>query len=296
VPFGLSKQIKRLLSFRSGTSNNTQARPNFVFAIPIAGYTSPTQWEHLSELLLRTIRSTLNQGNPHFKVFVAGHERPARLDEITDERVEFIPVEFAKPTTPRGRRQDKTRKRWAIAAHYRKLGGGYFMYLDADDYVHRNLVDHVLTDDNRSGYFIPEGYALDYKNANLAPIPGAWRKPFNHVCGSSGIVYFEPDDLPRKPFPQQWLRKEPYFKIRNHLSFQDVSLREQPNSPIPFPAAIYNVNNALNLSNVIVRTPERQLRLIEGIRKRKIKDDRPILEAFGVEELLPHRDDTDTAD
>lgn len=296
----LRSKLKRLFSPRretakSGKSAKSAAtRPNFVFAIPIAGYSNDTQWEHLSELLLRTVRSALNQRDPNFRIFIAGHERPERLDEITDERVEFISVSFDKPTSPKARRQDKTRKRWAIAARYRTLGGGYFMYLDADDYVHRDLVGYVLEDDSRSGYFIPEGYALDYKNATLAPIPGAWRKPFNHVCGSSGIVYFRERDLPRNPFPEQRLRRDKYFKIRNHLSFQDVALGERPNTPVPFRAAIYNVNNELNLSNVIVRTPERQQRLIEGIRKRKIKDDKEILEAFGVVDLVESPSKTDS--
>ena len=258
---------------------------NFAFAIPIAPYHHPEQWGHLSTMLAETLRSVLNQRNPNFRAFVAGHERPDVLDTVDDPRIEFIDVGFDKPTSSDERRRDKRYKRWAIAARFRKLGGGYFMYLDADDYVHRDLTEYVLTDDNKAGYFIADGYALDYRNRVLAPIPGAWRKPYNHVCGSSGIVYFEEEDLPKMPYPDQKLRLNNYFKIRNHLSFEDVSLRGILSAPIPFPAGIYNVNNALNLSNELVRSEERQEQLIAGIAKRRIKDTAQISEDFGIRDV-----------
>ena len=281
----LIARLKRVFANDRGTSVISRAQTSFIFAIPVAPFVDQKQWDHLNELLLATLRSALNQSNANFRILVAGHERPEALDQVGDDRVEFVPVAFPKPSDPRSRRQDKRRKRWAIAARFRQMGGGYFMYLDADDYVHRDLVQFVLDDDNKSGYFIPEGYALDYKNGVLATIPGAWRKPFNHVCGSSGIVYFRPQDLPKAPYPVQRLATQPYFKYRNHLSFQDVSLTDRPNTAIPFRAAIYVVNNDINLSNVIVRTPERQERLIAGIKKRRIEDDSAILQQFGVRKL-----------
>lgn len=258
---------------------------NFAFAVPVAPFRDATQWQHLNTMLSETLRSVFNSTNGNFRVLVAGHERPEALDLFNDPRLEFIEVAFGKPESSEEGRQDKRRKRWAIAARFREIGGGYFMYLDADDYIHRELTAYILDDDNKTGYFIPEGYALDYKNRVLAAIPGAWRKPFNHVCGSSGIIYFEERDLPARAYPSQKLRLDNYFKIRNHLSFEEVTLRDKPNAPVPFPAAIYNINNELNLSNDLVRTEERQQQLIDGIRKRQIKDTAQIAENFGLQNV-----------
>jgi hypothetical protein len=257
-------------------------RKNFVFAIPIAPFRDAAQWANLEELLGATLRSVLNQSEAGFRVFIAGHERPAILDSFPDPRISFVAVTHKKPTTDKDRRRDKSRKRWAIAVEARKLGGGYFMYLDADDYVHRDLVRHVLGDDNGAGYFIPEGLVLDYRNRTIAPVPGVWDLPFNEVCGSSGIVCFAPGDLPKRPYPRQFFRFGLFFRVQNHHFFQDGVVRGQPILPVPFRAAVYVVNNGLNLSNVLVRSAERQQKLIGLIKKQQIALTPEIAAEFGL--------------
>jgi hypothetical protein len=257
-------------------------RRNFVFAIPIAPRRDDAQWANLEELLAATLRSILNQSEPGFRVFIAGHERPALLDAMTDPRISFLAVTHPRPTTDKDRRLDKFRKRWAIAVEVRKLGGSYFMYLDADDYVHRDLVGHVLSDDNGAGYFIPEGMVLDHRNRTIAPVPGVWDLPFNEVCGSSGIVCFAPGDLPKRPYPEQFFRFGLFFRVRNHHFFQDGVVRGKSMTPVPFGAAVYSINNGLNLSNVLVRTAKRQEQLIGMIRKRQVPLTPEIAACFGI--------------
>ena len=256
---------------------------NFAFAMPVPAKKTDEQWHHLNEMLGKTVSSILNQSRNDFRVYVAGHDFPEILSSFNDSRIEFISVDYKRISDPAQGRKDKNRKRWAIAARFREAGGGYFMYMDSDDYVHRDLVQYVHEDNNRVGYFIREGYALDYKGKRVAPIPGAWKKNFNEVCGSSGMIYFGPEDLPRSPYSRFSLRTEAYFKVRNHKVFETIEWRGGRTAPVPFPAGIYNVNNELNLSNILVRTEERQRELANAIAKLEITDPGDILQEFGIE-------------
>ncbi len=214
------------------------------------------------------------------------------MDEFSGERVVFLEAKFPKPTRVEDGRRDKVKKRIIIASEVRRRGGGYLMYLDADDLVHRRLAELVLTHDNKVGYVISSGYALDFLNNVVAPIPGAWKRDFNQVCGSSGIVYFETSDLPGYAETE---RQEDvlYFRIRNHGDFERIKIRNGRRlKSIQFPAAIYTLNHTLNLSDVLVRSEQRQKELIDGIHKWKISDTRDLTRIsvdFGLGALLTRR-------
>ena len=253
------------------------------FAIPISPKLSDEQWDHLDALLTLTLESIDNQTDKNYTVYVCGHSCPPAVASGSFKNVEFLQADFPVPTSDDQRRRDKRRKRWRIATEVHKRGGGYYMYLDADDLVHKDLVAYVRSDNNEVGYLITHGYALDYANRRIAPIPGAWRKQFNEVCGSSGIVYMLPEDLPTEPYPSEPNLDLLYFQISNHTRFATMAMREGKQlAPLPFPGGIYTLNHALNLSSILVRTEERQVKLIESIKRLKIDDVSEINDNFGL--------------
>jgi hypothetical protein len=256
------------------------------FAIPVSARRDDAQWSRVNELLKLTLGSILNQTSDRYKVFVCGHDRPEVLSEYSLPSIKFIGVDFPLPQTDKAKRRDKRRKRWEIAREVRRLGGGYYMFMDADDLVHRDFVQFITSNDNQVGYLIKEGYALDFANRRIAPIPGAFNRDFNRVCGSSGAVYLLPEDLPDgeyDPERQDLL----YTQIRNHKYFEEGRMRGGKTlTALPFAAGIYTLNNSINLSNLLVRTEERQLSLIEGIKTLALPDLDSIGREFGLTEFL----------
>lgn len=241
------------------------------FAIPLVGRKDEAQWARVNELLALTIGSISNQTSGNFTALVCGHDVPDCLTNRDLVNVEFLPADFARPQTIAEGRQDKNRKRRAIAVEVRRRGGGYFMYLDADDLIHRDLVRTISDDDNGIGYLITRGYVLDYGNRRMAPIPGAWDKRFDEVCGSSGVVLYEKRDLPREGYPGEIDRSLLYFRIRNHTEFRSSEVRSGKNmTSIDFPAAVYCINNSINISSTLVRTEQRERQLIDKIAERRI--------------------------
>lgn len=258
------------------------------FAIPVSPRRSDEQWDRLNALLAMTLRSVANQTSDAYTAIVCGHEMPPCIAEFDSDHVQFIQATFDKAQTIEEGRRDKNRKRRSIAVEVRNRGGGYYMFLDADDLVHCDLVATIVADDNHVGYIITQGYALDYNNRRLAPIPGAWRKPFNGVCGSSGIIYLEPDDLPSTVHPEPMDKNIRFALIRNHTMFENYSeISGYSLAEMDFPAGIYTVNNGINLSNVLVRTEERQQQLVDGIAKRAIfgSELSDAIRDFGLQEI-----------
>lgn len=257
------------------------------FAIPIAPKRSDEQWSRLNDLLRLVLNSLHAQDSRSFTALVCGHERPDCVSEFPPETAEFVPAEFRKPLSEAEGRRDKGRKRWQIATEVRKRGGGYYMYLDADDLIHRHLVSHIVRDDNRKGYIIQRGFALDYASKLIAPIPGVWRKNFNNVCGSSGILYYGVEDLPADPYPAPPTDDILFFKVRNHTMFDSEDIAKgSPLSPVPFAACIYTLNHSINLSYVLIRPQDRQDALARAIKKMAIKDTSEIERDFALEDFF----------
>lgn len=255
------------------------AVPEFVFAIPLAAATVG-DWEHTCQMLGHTLRSILNQSNASFRVLLCGHDRPD-LRELEDSRVEWMVSDIDPPVGSGKYRPDKARKRALIAHRFRQLGGGYYMPLDADDLVHRDLVAHVRETRSPHGYSLRRGYAMDWKNRKLAPVPGVWDTTFDQVCGSSGIFHFQPTDLP------ETLGKgtdEAYFHQFSFHAYWRTTAHEngRPLEDVDFPAVIYVLNHAQNLSFSLQRGALRQENLCRFIAERAIDATGDIEKAFAL--------------
>jgi len=253
----------------------------FGISIPSA---SIGDWQHTCVMLNLTLTSSLAQTDPRFRVIIAGHEKP-ELQIMQDERVQFIRSHRQVPKILEDRIIDKNHKRDLALKRHCENGAGYFMPLDADDLVHRDLVKYILSDDNRLGYSIRRGYALDWQNRILAPVPGAWNVSFDNVCGSSTIFYLQTNDFINEDHPSKY--KKPVFFTTSHAYWRVASQEwGRPLSDVPFPACIYILNHSQNLSFSKQRTHIRQNNIIENIKKHQTNDMNSILSEFSMNPAL----------
>ena len=249
------------------------------FGIPIPP-ASVGNWQHTCVMLNMTLTSALAQTDPRFKIIIAGHEKP-ELKIMQDKRIHFIQSHKRMTNNNDGKKRDKDHKTDLILKKHCEEGAGYFMPLDADDLIHRDLVKYILSDNNKLGYSIRHGYALDWQNRSLAPIPGAWDATFDNVCGSSAIFYLQFGDFFNNDCPSKY--KKPSYFWASH-GYWSVVAQEwgRPLSNIPFLACIYVVNHSQNLSFNMQRTYVRQKNIIENIQKHQVKNIDDILVEFSV--------------
>jgi hypothetical protein len=216
------------------------AAARFVFAIPVKPRRPTTQWDVVSRNLTRTIRSVQGATNGNFEIFLCGHEHPC--PDIADIRITFVRAGFTYGPESEQGSQDTARKLTLIGSTLRRKGydNVYVMFLDADDLVHKDLVEHVLATDNRRSYVIERGYGYDELTGRLLQRD----KRFDGACGSSFIGWFENRDLPRHDSD----RKSYYARFAPHTARRETATeRNREPDVVPFPAAVYCVNHAESL-------------------------------------------------
>jgi len=222
--------------------------PIVTFGISLKSATVSNDWDQTQILLGGTLRSIFRQSDPRWRVIICGHEMPD-IPEMADRRVEFVASEHRPPQGGVGRlaRADKYRKRFIIGERLRSLGGGYFMALDADDLLHRDLVATGLA--TQHGCLITTGYIFDAASNAIAPMPGVLSVDFDRICGSMAIIQHEQED-----FPQSWNDEafaSHFGRLMSHgyaRGIQEESGR--PLSIVPFPAAIYVTNTGENITYI----------------------------------------------
>ena len=232
----------------------------FFFGIPLISKSASRNWVHVQYLFENTLRSILAQTNPKFKVIVAGHEKP-EVVEMQDPRVEFLAFDSPPPKTSHEMMADKGSKAFAIARHLKEAGGGYLMYVDADDLVSNRIVDLVHSNPSH-GYLADKGYCLDIESGKAYTVEGLTGKPFHQICGTCSIIYFDEVDLPDGPSPEE--SSPCYFmKFGGHTTLKKISSREgRPLTAFPFVASVYVLNHGLNYSEgALLRLPRHPLRM-----------------------------------
>ena len=220
----------------------------FAFAIPFKPRRACADWGQAQADLRRTIRSARRAaGSKAVTVAVACHDEP-ELGDVRGDNVHVLRVPFAEPPDRWEGGRDKARKRRFVGAWLRQELGGdevYVMFLDADDLVHKDILDYVLAHGHGS-YVVDHGYVFDVKAGLL------WhrRQGFHQTCGSSFVCRFARDELPSSwedvdsPFAQFGASPDQ----RGHQLYHEVAaeLGRAP-AAFPFPAVVYTVNHSESL-------------------------------------------------
>jgi len=163
----------------------------FVFGIPLIARAAAKDWTAVEHLFALTLRSVLAQSDPNFIVILAAHDVPAAWAGVAgDPRFRLVRADWP-PEPPTSANDDGGRKKWLIKQAVREMGGGLLMFLDADDWVARDLVAvaRAAIQPDDVGAIVMDGFALDYAGLRLArfPIAGAFDGPFHGLCGSCTV-------------------------------------------------------------------------------------------------------------
>lgn len=183
-------------------------RVPFTFAVALAPRSAVRSWARVEALLGLTLKAAAAQTDPHWRVLLLGHDRPSVLAD--DRRVEFRRADWAaEPTGPENR--DAGRKKAMLTEMALADGGGLFMFLDADDWVGRTLVETARRTirGEVAGGFVARGWAVDPIRERRAALPGVTPAQFHQLCGSSTVARLRPDaDDP--------VRRDPMTALGSH--------------------------------------------------------------------------------
>jgi hypothetical protein len=237
----------------------------FVFAIPLRSRATARDWRTVCDLLDHTLRSVLRQDDEDFSVLLACHETPD-TPSVKDPRVTILQTDCPIPTTFAEQMFDKHRKKRICTAELKQRGGGYIMFMDADDMVSRRLVSYVRRRRSNSGYIITKGYQYNSMTQRYCRLLA-----FDKRCGSCGIFQFSVDDLPETP---QEERETFSDQFGTHTKWREVSRKfGRALEPIGFPSAVHVLETGENASAIQPRSTRSGLvrvrrKLLETMRVR----------------------------
>src|SRR5690606_30293405 len=129
--------------------------------IPLKAKIVADNWQLTCQLLENTLFSLKNQTSQSFKVVVVGHDIP-ELSEETAQLITFSQCSFELRRVNHSGEITHYTQIDRILDKYRKIGQGlrilkkyncqYYIVLDADDLLHKDLIKYVLQNKDRNGY------------------------------------------------------------------------------------------------------------------------------------------------
>lgn len=217
----------------------------FTFGIPLIARAAADDWPLVDRLLGLTLRSVLAQTDAGFHVVLAAHDVPAAWDEVAgDPRFTLVLADWL-PQAVTAANDDGGTKKWLIKQHVRRQGGGLLMFLDADDWVSRDLVRRAKSQiaPGDVGGVLADGFALDWESRRLArfPIADAFAGPFHAICGSSTIGRV----LPGSEDP---MLLDPHLALGSHHRWPDAAKERGVSLAQVDATAVYLVGTGQNHS------------------------------------------------
>jgi hypothetical protein len=242
-PFG-GTAVDDLVSPPRGPTTPMPTDEPFTFGIALIPRASAQRWPLIEALLDLTLSSVRAQTDPDFRVVIAGHDRPGIIPD--DARFSFLEVDWPAQG-PDPRNADRGRKKDAINDVVLARGGGLLMFLDADDWVHAQLVESARATlrPDCIGALIETGFASDVQTLTAAalPDPRVFDGAFHRVCGSSAVARLRPDHTDP-------LRRDPWNVLDAHHQWVELAREhgaELTRLPVP---GNYVINTSENHSEL----------------------------------------------
>jgi hypothetical protein len=249
------------------------------FIVPLQSPQVSANWGMASVLCERTLRSICQQTSDNFRVFLVCNTAPSL--NFSHPALTIIEDEFPIPApNSADRMYDKHEKlkRGLIAA--REMAPCPVMLADADDVVHRRLVEWCEQYPQSPGWYVPDGYIYTAGSPWLYKL-----RDFDQICGTSIIVDCKDSDFPKAMSD----RKSDFFMVeRGHFEFRNPDrIGGIKLQPLPFPGAIYVTSTGENYTGSTLRGWQGKKMFIK-----KVLNARPltkrIREDFGLYEVDNH--------
>lgn len=213
------------------------------FLIPLKPKAKVSDWQLISHLLRNTCLSLKNQSNQCFVAIIAGHDRPLGLEKVIDEKIHFTKVNYGIEVSEEKPRRDKFWKVCFAGTEAEKFNPKFHMILDADDLVHKNLVQEVASKSDFQSIILNHGWEFDLK-LKLA----LKRKNLHLRCGSTFILRSDTFPLPIEHNWKEW-SKMPHLKTP-HQDMETWMLKNKINFCYSdLPAILYIKGHGYNLSD-----------------------------------------------
>ncbi|WP_286230700.1 hypothetical protein [Neobacillus mesonae] len=237
-------QVEKLVngSCHESTVNSEieKQKPEIAFAISLKSKRVSRDWEKVQNNLSLTLKSILNNTDPNFIIIIAGHEKP-NIEELNDKRVTWLSVTFPPPSNPRKATGDKRRKRMVIGAFLRRNGfSGYFMPLDADDWIHYRFVEYIRLLPISNTIILNKGFMVNVVKNEV------WtQNQFYIYCGSSSLFYFSNRDFPKSTKKSHINKTDFKWVLKNHVK---VPQYVKNYTMVDYPFVTYVLAHGENLS------------------------------------------------
>lgn len=215
--------------------------------IPLKSEKICSDWLATCHLLNSTLDSIRNQTSCLQKTVVVCDEIPV-LSEANLKSTSILQLpgeiksgrEFRKPDAI----IDKTLKLTYGLKTLMDAGMDYCMVMDADDLLHKDLVEFVSKHELANGFVIKDGYEYYSRHHKLVH-----RTDLDMMCGSTTIIQREfiviPESIDESTIWSNTWGKYSYSQMVSY--FEGIS---RPLVEIPFPALIYRLDHGGgNLSN-----------------------------------------------
>ena len=165
-----------------------------VFVTALKSATLCVDWRAHCALVEASLRSVFRQSNKHFQVVLVCHEAPVFTIPF-DSRLCVIEAGYEPPErstfSEAAGSVDKFRKLQIAMAAAGQMAPGYVMMKDADDFVHKDLVNYVLSDAHPNGYRVNTGYVWPWRSRWVRSVDGFWQQ-----VGTSAVVNARHIDFP----------------------------------------------------------------------------------------------------
>ncbi|WP_375382822.1 glycosyltransferase family A protein [uncultured Sphingomonas sp.] len=250
----------------------------FTFGIPLIARAVADGWPLVEHLLGLTLRSVLAQTDADFHVVLAAHDVPMPWAELArDERFTLLRADWP-PEPVTAANDDGGVKKWRIKQHVRAAGGGLLMFLDADDWVSRDLVARARAQITAHdvGAIVADGFALDWRSRRLArfPVAGMSTGAFHELCGSSAIGRVVPgSDDP--------MLLDPHLTLGSHHEWLDTAAAHGVTLARLDARAVYMVGTGQNHSEREGPFATWRREVSEAVRRTGTPIDTPIAHEFG---------------
>jgi hypothetical protein len=216
---------------------NPQGRGNvLVFVVTVKDQSVRRDGNVYGQLLQRCLNSMTSQTDRRFAIVLVGGDLPPGMT-LPANQCQFEKLNIAPPDSCReAMNRDKTRKLIAGTEIGQAFAPDYFMFVDSDDCVHKDVVKFVHDMPLQSGgWYVKQGFV--YKEGSR----WAWlnRNTFHQVCGSSIIV--RPDKVVSL-FSEFIENDIPFYGLKSSALSCNTQL-----TPLPFPAILYSIANGENI-------------------------------------------------